>query len=212
MGITRIGLSIELDRAAVLRLLGYPRASGPAGWVEERLAKIWDRALGALDPKGAWVVISSEEARATGMPDPADRVGIGLATIGPRIEAEVIRSGQGVGTLDALLLDAVGSAAAEAAADALNSEICSEARRLGLYAATRVSPGYGRWEIHSQPRLLALLRAEEIGVSLTEGMMMVPRKSVSFAANLLAQPPADRAGDSRCSRCGMRNCAYKEEG
>ena len=63
--------------------------------------------------------------------------------------------------VDALLLDAIGSAAAEAAADALNLALCTVAADAGRYAAPRVSPGYGAWDVSCQRSLLALLPAAD---------------------------------------------------
>ena len=110
--------------------------------------------------------------------------------------------------LDALLLDAIGSAAAEAAADALNESLCEEARAEGLHAAPRVSPGYGAWDVAHQRALLALLPAAELGISLTSGQMMVPRKSVSFAVRFecAARPGAEA---TLCARCGMASCRHR---
>jgi len=179
--------------------------------VEERLSDLWETALGLLSPRGAWRIVSSAEAANVGMRRPSEKVGIGLATIGAALEEEVRKRGKDGQPLDALILDAIGSVAAEAAADALHSELCGEARRLGLHAASRVSPGYGSWDLTFQPGLLALLPAEALGVRLTSGMMMVPRKSVSFALNLMTVAPPGRDPVSKCTRCGLDSCPYREQ-
>jgi cobalamin-dependent methionine synthase I len=129
-----------------------------------------------------------------------------ICTIGGELEEACARSQAAGETLPALLLDSIGSAAAEAAADALNALVCDEALRLGLGTEGRESPGYGAWDISFQPRLLELLPARELGVSLTPGLMMMPRKSVSFAVRLTDRP--QQAG-SRCDRCNLTTCRHR---
>jgi hypothetical protein len=175
------------------------------------MGELWDEALGLLRPRGEYRVVSGAQAEAAGMPRPAHQVGVGLCTIGKGLEEESLRRSSHGAPLDALILDAVGSAAAEAAAAALNSELCAEAGRAGLFASPRVSPGYGKWDVTGQKVLFALLPAEKLGVRLTEGLMMVPRKSVSFAVNFLKVRPHGYGCRSRCARCGLKNCPYSGE-
>jgi hypothetical protein len=205
-------LRLALEPDHVRRYLGYRGAVRPSKKVEERFLELWERAMSLLRPRGDYRVVSLAEAAEAGMPLPSERVGVGLCTIGGAVEEESLkRSGEGA-PLDALILDAVGSAAAEAAADALNALLCAEAGRTGLFASPRVSPGYGKWEVSCQRKLLALQPAKDLGVSLTEGLMMVPRKSVSFAVNFLKAAPRGYGRSTRCARCGLRNCPYSEEG
>ena len=86
-------------------------------------------------------------------PQPACRRSAGKrswrSAIGPDLE-EASASCAAKGELvDALLLDAVGSAAAEAAADSLNLALAHHGAGVA---------GYGSWDVDFQRRLLALLR------------------------------------------------------
>jgi len=203
-------LILDLRPNQVLRCLGYGGRRKPSARVEGRLAALWEEAVGLLAPRGEFRVVARADAARAGMPTPAETVGLGLCTAGGALEEESRRRSEEGAPLDALILDAVGSAAAEAAADALNGLLCAEAGRLGLYAARRVSPGYGKWDVRGQAELLALLPARDLGVSLTEGLMMIPRKSVSFAVNFLKSRPRGYGDGSRCARCGLRSCPYAE--
>jgi hypothetical protein len=205
-------LPLTLEPEQVRRTLGYGGAGSPSKKVQERLSELWEDACGLLMPRGDFRILTCAEAAGAGMPSPAEKVGAGLCTIGAALEDESLRRSHSGAPLDGLILDAVGSAAAEAAADALNAILCAEAEREGLFASPRVSPGYGRWAIACQPRLLALLPARDLGVSLTEGLMMAPRKSVSFAVNFVKAPPRAYGRRSRCARCGLKNCPYSEKG
>ncbi len=205
---TVLALQIDVDEAEVHRYLGYRHGTRRSHKVMSRLDEIWPQAVALLAPRGTFRVVEMERAAAAGMPKPAERVGVGLCTIGPLLEDEIAACTDRGALLDALLLDAIGSAAAEAAADALNQSMCAAARSKGLHAAPRVSPGYGAWDVAFQSALLALLPAAELGVTLTTGQMMVPRKSVSFAVSFESEA---RTGDepSLCARCGMEHCRHR---
>ncbi len=204
-----LDLAVDVSPEEASRYLGYPRGRDHPARGARRLAELLPRALSLLEPRGAWALVGGERAGAAGMPEPAERVAVGVVTIGPRLEGEVERCVAEDALLDALVFDSIGSAAAEAAADALNLELCALARSLGLEAAARVSPGYGAWDTGGQRPLLALLPIAALGIALTSGARMVPRKSVSFAVSFDApgaQPPHDEA---RCARCGLVRCRHR---
>lgn len=207
-GAVLLDLRIEVSREEVRRLLGCPAAGRRLEQVEKTLDHLWFDGISLLRPRGAWRVVDGRAAAAAGMPEAASEVSVGVVTIGPALEDESGRRVAAGDLLDALVLDALGSAAAEAAADELNNAVCVAARERGLFAAPRVSPGYGAWDVACQERLLALLPAAELGIALTAAQMMVPRKSVSFAVNLAASPPAG-VSDPPCARCGLTRCRHR---
>ncbi|MCU0290754.1 MAG: hypothetical protein MUF10_02005 [Thermoanaerobaculaceae bacterium] len=196
-------LQVQVAPDEVWRALGYRAGSVPSRRVADLLASLWPRAISLLQPRGGLRLVDLEQANGTGMPAPSAPTALAVCTIGGELE-EACAGSQAAGeTLHALLLDSIGSAAAEAAADALNALVCDEASRLGLATEPRESPGYGAWDIACQPRLLELLPAAELGVSLTPGLMMQPRKSVSFGVRLTDRPV--QAG-GRCARCNLTAC------
>jgi hypothetical protein len=199
-------LLVQVVPEEVWRALGYRTGVTPSRRVTELLETLWPPAISLLQPRGAFRLVDGELAAQIGMPAPPTPTAVALCTIGGDLEEACARSQTAGETLHALLLDSIGSAAAEAAADALNALICDEASRLGLATGPRESPGYGTWDISCQPRLLELLPAAELGVSLTPGLMMTPRKSVSFAVRLAEHPV--KAG-SRCERCNLVSCRHR---
>jgi hypothetical protein len=203
-----IDLPATVARAELLRSLGYPRGRPPSTRVGARIDELLPRAAALVRPRGAFVTISSEEARRVEMPDPTDTVAVALCTIGGELEAESSRLAEAGDELAALVLDAYGSAAAEAAADSLGRCVCEAARSGGLFAARRISPGYGRWRVERQRELLALLPTAALGVTLTVGCMMVPRKSISFATRLAAEEKTGARTRSRCEDCDL-SCRYR---
>jgi len=83
----------------------------------------------------------------------------------------------------ALILDALGSEAAEEVAIQSDRTLAEKAREMNLWPSKRFSPGYGKWDVKEQRFIFRLLPAADIEVRLTESCMMVPRKSVSFRIN-----------------------------
>ncbi len=80
---------------------------------------------------------------------------------------------------EAYFFDGVASALADGVLAALRADLADRARDLHAEIAYRFSPGYSRWPISDQSVLLPLLRAEEIGISLTDTYFMLPQKSLS---------------------------------
>jgi hypothetical protein len=202
-------LRIEPDPAEVRRFLGYTPGRVVPERTEERLAALWTPAQALLRPRGAWALVGRDDAARAGMPEPTEVVGVAVCTVGDGIESEAARCVEAGALHDALLLEAIGSTAAEAAADALNLRLCTVAAVRGLDAAPRVSPGYGGWDTAGQDALLALLPIAALGIALTSGSMMVPRKSVSFAVALAAPGRLPVHAASRCARCGLLHCRHR---
>jgi hypothetical protein len=204
-----LDLDVDVTSEEVYRYLGYRKGSRRSRRAENLLSEMWEGALALLHARGAYRVVDRAEATAAGMPEPGRDVGVAVCTIGPELEqvsAECVAQGR---LLDALLLDAIGSAAADAAADSLNLALCTVADDGGWYAAPRVSPGYGDWDVAFQHKLLALLPGAELGISLTSGQMMVPRKSVSFAVAFDDHPPKGHRPGAACERCGLERCRHR---
>ena len=133
-----------------------------------------------------------------------------LVTIGDKLETAVSEYKSQGHLGRALVMDTYGSAAAEAAAEAANAVIERELSDKGMYCSQRFSPGYACWDVKEQGWILPVLESEELGVSLTEGYMMVPRKSVSFAVTV-AETPVGSKHEHSCGSGGMIDCLYKRD-
>ena len=203
-------LEIEVDPAEVRRYLGYPRSRRPRPRVQRRLDALWEEARALARPRGVCRMIDGERSAAIGLPRATARVAVAVCTLAGALEAESRRRGDRGEVLDAMILDAFGSAAAEAAADALNGEICVWAHARGWHPAPRVSPGYGAWDVRAQAGLLSLLPAAAVGVELTPALMLVPHKSVSFAVRFPEKKPSAVSRRHKCQHCGLLDCPYRE--
>ena len=82
-------------------------------------------------------------------------------------------------TTRALMLDAIGSVAAEELAEITNQQIKAEVILSGNLTTMRFSPGYGNWPLNAQKDFLNWIGAHSIGIKLTPSFQMLPEKSVS---------------------------------
>lgn len=204
-----IDLSIGVPRIEVLRYMGYPRARQPSCGVQKRIEQMWPQAEKLVRARGAWHRAAQQDALDVGLATVSDSMAFGVCTIGAEIECaseELGREGDAIG---ALFFDAFGSAAAESAAETMHARICAQVQAAGMEAVQRVSPGYGSWHVRRQRDLLARLPCESLGITLTEGCMMIPRKSVSFA--VLFGPAGQKRHRHRCAACALVDCRYRLE-
>lgn len=192
---------IDLDKAGVCRYLGYD-GHAPSGHVSSLIDSLIVSARELIEP--AWcleqrTIETVEEGRVSvggGLVLASETIGrllagctevvIYLATIGRRLEEEVSRLMSGGQALDAMILDAIGSEAAEKAADAVQSAVESKARESGLVTTSRHSPGCCGWDVAQQRVLFQAVSVASLGVSLTESCLMVPRKSTSGVIGLFS--------------------------
>lgn len=133
------------------------------------------------------------------------------ATVGEAIENQVTKYFQEGRYGFSVLLDAAATAAVEQTADAMEKTIQNEVQRQGFAMRWRFSPGYGDWPIRQQTDILRLAQGESIGISLTDSMMLLPRKSITAVIGLYypAAAPACTAEDKQkqpCRSCPKTDC------
>ena len=204
-----VALSPRIEQRELWHFLGYPADRQPPERVARLAAQTLTEARALSAARGAFVHMQVERAGEVGLqPIDAEELVIGLVTAGAAIEERVrqlLEEGQ---MTRALLLDAAGSAAAEEAADLLGARIVGQQQDRAEAVSCRLSPGYGRWPLSAQTALFERLPHEELGVELLASMLMVPRKSISFAMWLGARG-AIGTGLSGCSRCNLEHCRYR---
>ncbi len=106
------------------------------------------------------------------------------ATVGIGIDRRLARYTR-TSPARALLLSALGSERCEALVEAFVADLQSE----GLALTPRFSPGYGDLPLTLQRELLPLLDAgKTLGITLTEGNLMTPTKSVTALAGINGDP------------------------
>lgn len=127
------------------------------------------------------------------------------ATLGSRVDVAIHR----------LVLGSVAEgAAAQAVAASLIESYCDEVQAGldtgDLVQRPRFSPGYGDWQLAEQRLLFSVLDcAKRIGLTLTDGLMMAPSKSVTAVIGLSHDAACVR---NKCMTCSNINCPYRDAG
>jgi hypothetical protein len=139
----------------------------------------------------------------------AKELAVIICTIGPKLEKQAsgyTRNGQ---ALRGMLLDGIGSAAIDTLIPEVLKLIAAEVSSRGYEISSPVNPGMPGFAMTEQWNLVELVKADEIGVSLTNSGILVPRKSVSMVIGI--GPRMTRWTQAEvCARCSLREtCPYK---
>jgi hypothetical protein len=139
----------------------------------------------------------------------AKELAVLIGTIGHRLEKQATdytKSGQ---VLRGALLDGIGSTAVDILVPEALKIIAGEVLSRGYEISSPVNPGMPGFPMTEQWNLLGLVKADEIGVSLTPSGILVPRKSVSMVIGI--GPKMTRWTQAEvCARCSLReSCPYK---
>ena len=201
------GFKITVERAEITRYLGYGDNEIPPR-VMTAIKEIEEIAPTLLEPVCAFRTMTHDEYYHSHFVCHISALVVCLVTIGPKLD-NVVNEFKLAGDLSrALILDSYGSAATEAAAEQAEAIIGAKIEESGLKCSRRFSPGYGGWNVAEQKWLFAAVEGDSLGVSLTEGAMMNPRKSVTFAV-AIGDHPVDMRNADVCEHCGMVNCRFK---
>jgi len=218
------GLPLSIDRDEVLRFQGYQKGvdhpSAPVLAIfEEALAvgerlmtpRVVYRAVGVTDRGADRIEAGGERLHIPQIGrlwGPIEAIGAGICTVGEAIETRVRELFDGREFPLAVMLDSVGSAAAESLAEYANDLLCQVAIPERLKVTNRISPGYAGWDVAEQARLFRLCPGAPIGVRLNSACFMSPGKSISWLVGIGPEARVDHYF-TQCRRCWMRDCAYR---
>jgi hypothetical protein len=204
-----LDLDIHVRHGDITSLLGYRRSSVPKR-VQELIDDIEDLAPQLLEPACAYRIMKRGEFKQSRFLRYVDDLVLCLVTIGGKLEDEAQRH-KDKGLLGhALIMDAYGSAAAEACAEAAEQIISADMAKKRLRCSRRFSPGYGAWAVDEQRWIMKAIDGASLGVTLTEGCMMQPRKSITFAVTI-GKDPIELRTANICESCGAPNCPSRDK-
>jgi hypothetical protein len=215
---------LRVDRDEVLRFQGYKKGIDVP---DAAVLSLFDEALALgeslMEPRVIYRAVTvtrqgPDRLEAGGerlhIPDigrrwgPLEQVGAGICTVGAAIEHRVRLLWDERELPLAVMLDSVGSAAAESLAEYANDLLCQAAIPAGVKVTNRISPGYAGWDTAEQAALFGLCPGGPIAVSLNESCVMTPGKSISFLVGVGPEARVDHYF-TQCRRCWMRDCAYR---
>ncbi len=133
------------------------------------------------------------------------------ATIGPACDMLVRRAGV-TSAVDASIYQAAGAAAIESFLDDMNDRYKADYEAQGLFLRPRFSPGYGDLKLDHQKDWFRLLDiTKQIGIELTDSLLMVPTKSVTAIIGIGINKGTQ--GCSGCAGCNKKGtCDFSKKG
>ena len=214
---------MKLSKTQILRYLGV-RGDADARLLS-LIAQLTDELLGCAAPKsvyGIWdcrvaspyfeisglsVLSYSLTLRLAG----CEQAALMAATLGVGVDT-LIRMYSVRDIEKAAIAEAICAAMIEAYCDELEAELREGEEAKELCFTARFSPGYGDFDLAHQKTILDMLQCGKcIGLTLTDGYMLAPSKSVTAIIGLTKEktPPGDHP-PSKCSRCDENDCVFKE--
>lgn len=213
----------DIDTKETRRYAGLRQSEFPQELIEEACMEA--RLL--AQPKGIWLLYDYDDVAHTVLSDEpftlqgesivkhlkgCSKVIFLAVTVGDTVEEAVTKHFSEGKYAFSTLLDAAATTAVEQIADSMEKYLQMQMARQGLEMKWRFSPGYGDWDIHQQTEVLALSKGADIGMSLTESMMLTPRKSITAVIGLYYKEQECRGKDKKhdCSCCSKSECQFRQ--
>lgn len=165
----------------------------------------------SIKPKAIFTIENIKSIPSKDIFNEAKEVAFCVVTIGLKLEQKVSKLTKQGKFERSVILDAIGSSTVEQIANFVNEKINNEARKRNYDYTKRFSPGYCTYDLNDQKLIFRKVPAEKINVTLTESMMMSPRKSISFAVNFGFKEEMDmNIGIRTCDYCDKINCKFNK--
>ncbi len=132
---------------------------------------------GILELKGGYCFRSNDLVKLT---SESFAVAVIATTVGDEVN-DLVQKYYEQGRLFAM---AVADAVSSVAVEELICYVYSIIPKANEITTRRVSPGYGDFELSSQDLMLRLSKGYDLGISLTENYMLIPRKSITAIVGL----------------------------
>ncbi len=188
-------LAININKQQVLNSIGYYDDYDPSARIESLVNDYIENYHDLIESSYSYTIRdieSVQESRVTvgesiilesqvvaRLLEQCEKVAIFILTIGNRLEEMVAYLAENGRVLQATVLDAIGSGAAEQLAVSVEGTIRTAASSQGLSISRRFSPGYCDWPVDQQEMIFRALNGNSAGVRLTGEYLMLPRKSIS---------------------------------
>lgn len=217
-------MQIELKHIPVreaLHFLGW-RGAPVEETLMERIAALSDEVIRSVQPRVMMRRFRIEEGgRLEGtafspagesirrMLAPCHEAVLLAATLDAQSERMLLRM-QAKDAAQALLLDAVLSAAIEEVCELAEDMLRAQMTGEGLYLTDRFSPGYGDMPLAQSKEICEVLQSgKTIGLTVSGSGVMIPRKSVTAVMGVSRRAVVKRMRG--CESCAMReSCALSE--
>ncbi len=212
-------VDVDIDRQQVLHNIGCDTEGKLSTRIESLINEYLENAHYLIEPSyscvirdvklvhGTRVVIEGsvvfQSEVVARLLEQCEKAAVLLVTIGSHLEEMVCRLTEDKLILQATVLDAIGSVATEKLADFVQSRVGEIARARELCISRRFSPGYCDWDVSQQKMVFRAVNGDSIGVRLTEGCQMLPRKSIS---GIIGIGPREMESYNPCLTCDKYDC------
>jgi hypothetical protein len=219
-------IDIEIDRRQVCRYLGYDADYKPPAHISSLIDEYVEQAHQLIEPAYSYIIKNIERVEGANvfiegsivfrsrvivrLLEQCGKVSVFVVTIGNQLEEMASRLAKDGLVLQSVMLDVIGSDAAERVVDFVQGRIGEIANAQGLCISQRFSPGYGDWDISQQKMLFQAMNGDSAGVHLTEGCLMIPRKSVSGIIGI-GLPNSNVENYNPCKNCKKYDCLNRRE-
>jgi len=209
----------NMNRQRVLRDIGYAPDSKPSSRMEALVNDYIENAHQFISPSFSYVVRDIELVKGSSvilegsiifesgviarLLEQCKKVAMFVLTIGNYLEDTAARLAQDGLVLQSAVLDAIGSDAAERLADSVEDQISEVAHNQGFTISRRFSPGYCDWDVSQQKMVFQVMKGDCAGVHLTDGCLMLPRKSIS---GIIGIGPCGLEDYNPCKTCNKDDC------
>lgn len=212
----------KLDRAEAFRYMGHKGGEIPDN-INALADECEERLLAAISPKFVYALFDTEHKengvfvkntplvlRGESIREHLKACGkcvLMAATLGSGAD-NVIRGYESGAMEKAVIADSLASAAIEQVCGLAEAEI--QDRLSGMNFTWRFSPGYGDFPLDIQSDFLNTLNApKRIGLTVTENLILIPRKSVTAVIGVSEHEISK--GQRGCGVCNMRdNCQFRK--
>ena len=212
---------IDIDRQQVLRNIGYCTDCKLPTRLTSLINDYVENVHHLIEPSYSCVIRGIERVRGSiviiegsiifesqvvaSLLEQCKKAAVFLVTIGEHLEEMAYRLAEDGLIVQATVLDAIGSVAADGVADFVQGRVREIADDQGLVISQRFSPGYCDWDIGQQRTLFRAVGGDSMGIRLTDGCLMIPRKSVS---GIIGIGPRDGSVENYnpCKTCDKHNC------
>lgn len=214
-------IDIEFDPQQVLHNIGYSADYKLSARLSSLVDEYLENAYHLVEPSYSCVIrditfvqgshvaiedsVTFESRVIAQLLEKCHKVAVFLATIGDHLEEMVRHLAEDKLVLEAVVLDAIGSVAAESVADFIQGRVEEKANAQGLCISQRFSPGYCDWDIGQQRTLFWTMNGNSAGVRLTKECLMLPQKSIS---GIIGIGPCNSNVENYnpCQTCNKHDC------
>ncbi len=214
-------IAFHIDEEKVLQDVGYDTSCEPPARMKTLVHEYTQNASQLINPIYSYTVrdidfvigssvfigtgVIFQSKVIAGLLKKCEQVAVFALTIDGYLEEAVGHLADNGLVVQARVLDAIGSDAAEQVAGHVHQMVTEGARAQGLATSQRFSPGYCDWEVGQQRMLFRAMNGSSAFIELTDKCLMIPRKSISGVIGI-GTPESGVKSYNPCKTCRRQDC------